>query len=290
MRNGIAAVILLAITLIVARKALSAYMAEVAAFSPRTGPVERTAPANAIANLRNVQFTGAQGNRLAGWYAPSKNGAAVLFVHGSNSDRTALVEDARLLADHGYGVLLFDLPGHGESNGSVMWGAAERDAVTGAVSFLITQPDVDPNRIGGLGFSMGAYILIEAAALDTRLRAIVAESSPADAVVQTRFEWRHWGPITQWPALRALRNSPMNLNEPQPISLVTRIAPRAIFVIAGDSDDVVPPSMAHDLFAAAGHPKELWLCHGVGHGGFRQAFSAEYDSRIARFFNNHLLQ
>ena len=60
-----------------------------------------------------VACTAADGLRLKGWYHPSRNGAAVLVVHGGNSDRTGSVAHARLLADAGYGVLLYDARGRG---------------------------------------------------------------------------------------------------------------------------------------------------------------------------------
>ena len=42
-----------------------------------------------------------------------------------------------------------------------------------AVSFVARQPHVDPNRIGLLGFSLGAYLALSAAAIDSRIRAVV---------------------------------------------------------------------------------------------------------------------
>ena len=60
----------------------------------------------------------ASGDReLSAWYVPSRNGAAVLVGHGSGGSRERVMEEIRLLARHGYGVLAFDLFGNGESSG-----------------------------------------------------------------------------------------------------------------------------------------------------------------------------
>jgi hypothetical protein len=48
--------------------------------------------------------------REAGWYRPSRNGAAVLLVHGGGGDRSGPLRHARMLARHGDGVLLYDAP------------------------------------------------------------------------------------------------------------------------------------------------------------------------------------
>ena len=61
----------------------------------------------------NVSFTTGDGLELQGWYIPSRNGAAVISFPG----RAGAQRQARMLARHGYGVLLFDRRGEGESEG-----------------------------------------------------------------------------------------------------------------------------------------------------------------------------
>ena len=62
----------------------------------------------------DVAFETADGLTLQGWYIPSHNGAAVISFPG----RAGTQGPARLLADHGYGVLLFDRRGEGEATES----------------------------------------------------------------------------------------------------------------------------------------------------------------------------
>ena len=76
-----------------------------------------------------------------------------------------------MLARHGYGVLLFDRRGQGESGGdphAFGW-EGEKD-VKAAVAFLQRRPDVDPERIGGLGLSVSGEMMLHAAARPTRSR------------------------------------------------------------------------------------------------------------------------
>jgi hypothetical protein len=93
------------------------------------------------APYRDVAFETSDGLTLRGWYIPSRNGAAVISFPG----RAASQKRAKMLADHGYGVLLFDRRGEGESDGdpNLFGWEGERDAHA-AVAFLQRQPDVDP--------------------------------------------------------------------------------------------------------------------------------------------------
>ena len=122
----------------------------------------------------NVAFETADGLRLRGWYVPSKNGAAVIAFPG----RKGTQRPARILARHGYGVLLFDRRGEGESEGdpnAFGWGGHQD--VAAAVRFLQNRPDVEQDRIGGIGLSVGGEMMLESAAKSPGLRAVVSEGA-----------------------------------------------------------------------------------------------------------------
>ncbi len=81
-------------------------------------PTRRTVhDADLGAAKQPVLLRTASGLRLRGWYVPSRNGAAVAVMHGTGSNRLGVADHARLLARHGYGVLIFDFHGHGTSDG-----------------------------------------------------------------------------------------------------------------------------------------------------------------------------
>ena len=65
----------------------------------------------------NVSFRTSDGLTLSGWYVPSRNGAAIVIVHGGGGDRDGDRRHAATLAHAGYGVLLYDARGRGESQG-----------------------------------------------------------------------------------------------------------------------------------------------------------------------------
>ena len=124
-----------------------------------------------------VTFPADDGVRLSGWYVPSRNGAAIVLVHGGGGDRQGTILHARMLAKAGYGVLLYDARGRGESAGhenAAGW-QWDRD-VRGAVSFL-TSRGID--HIGLLGLSTGAEAVVTEAASDMRVEAVVADGLQA---------------------------------------------------------------------------------------------------------------
>ena len=134
---------------------------------------------NLGASYEEVSFTTSDGLRLRGWYIPSKNGAAVISFPGRSSSQTR----AKMLARHGYGVLLFDRRGEGESDGdpNLFGWQGERD-VHAAVAYLRSRREVDPERIGGIGLSVGGEMMIEAAAESAKLKAIVSEGGSGRSV------------------------------------------------------------------------------------------------------------
>ncbi len=91
-----------------------------------------------------------------------------------------------MLVRHGYGVLALDMRGYEASEGdpnAFGWGsAADVDA---AVAWLARRPEVRRGAIGGLGLSVGGEVMIEAAARNPRLRAVVSDGAGERSVRET---------------------------------------------------------------------------------------------------------
>ncbi|NIO70004.1 MAG: alpha/beta fold hydrolase, partial [Anaerolineae bacterium] len=143
----------------------------------RRAPITST-PVERGLSFEPVSFTSTDGLRLVGWYIPSRNGAAIILCHGLRCNRVDMLPQAVLLAEHGYGSFLFDFRAHGESEGEMLtYGYGETEDVLAAVDYLLSRPDIDPQRIGILGGSLGAATALRAAARSAHLKAVVAESA-----------------------------------------------------------------------------------------------------------------
>jgi fermentation-respiration switch protein FrsA (DUF1100 family) len=119
------------------------------------------------------------GLELAAWYVSSRNDAAVIF----DPTRTGAVAQARMLVRHGYGVLLLEARGYDGSEGDPnVFGWGGTSDVDAAVAWLARRSDVTRGRIGGIGFSVGGEVMLQAAASNAGLRAVVSEGADVRSV------------------------------------------------------------------------------------------------------------
>jgi hypothetical protein len=247
-------------------------------------------PANRLGvAYENVKFTTSDGLELQGWYVPSKNGAAVIAFPGRKGPQN----QTRMLARHGYGVLLFDRRGEGKSQGEPnSWGWGGTKDIKAAVAFLQRRPDVERGRIGGLGLSVGGEMMLEAASDTESLAAVVSEGAGArmfteemdqdlPAVEKATLAVPAWLKETSL-AVFANQSPPTNLKD-----LVPRIAPRAMFLIAAPNAPT-GEDLNRGYFKAAGEPKTLWEIPDASHTGGIRARPEEYERRVIAFFDQAL--
>lgn len=250
------------------------------------------AEANLGAPYEEVQFTTSDGYRLEGWYVPSKNRAAVISFPGRSGTRL----QARMLARHGYGVLLFDRRGEGESEGdwNVFGWQGERD-LHAAAAFLRGRADVDPDRIGGIGRSVGGEMLIGAAAESDAFKAVVSEGGSGRSVrddianlgvgVDTFLNLVTQSVLTAATAVFTNNLPPEDLKD-----LSARISPRAVFFVYGEHGQGGTERRPNQgFYAAAGEPKEIWEVPGAQHVGGITTQPEEYERRVMAFFDRELL-
>jgi fermentation-respiration switch protein FrsA (DUF1100 family) len=283
----LAVVVVVAVGAIPALRAVRAYREESKAFASRRWAVHAPADSAAL-GISDVNFRSRDGHNISGWYIPSRHGAAVILCHGSQADRSSMLDDARELVRGGLGVLMFDWPGQGQSEGRVELGASERSALVGALDFLGGRKDVTSGRIGALGVSAGSYTVIAVAAADPRILAVVVAGAFGDADAQLRAEYSNAGRAAIWAARLADRMSGFDFRAPRPIDVIGQIAPRPIVIVAGSADQTTPPALGQALFEAAREPKQFWLIEGARHTGYAAA-DPSYRGRMRAFFDSALV-
>ena len=252
-------------------------------------PRQSIAAADLGAPHEEVTITTQDGLDLAGWYVPSRNGAAVMLVHG----RVKTIEHARMLVRHGYGVLLFDPRGRGKSEGdpNMLGWDGERDLLA-ALDFLKNRPDVDPERIGGLGLSVGGELLLQTAAHTEDLKAVVSEGAGVRSVrefAELPSNAKKWlglpnvAVLTGATALLTGDAPPANL-----VDLVGQIAPRPVFLIYAASAAQGGEELNEAYAAAAGESATLWPIADGGHMDGLEVRPTEYEQRVIAFFDQAL--
>ena len=130
------------------------------------------------ANQESVRLSSA-GEEISGMlFVPTSDRPlpALVVCHGAGEFKEDYFELCETLADRGVATLAIDMHGHGASGGERyhtemrLWVADVR----AAVDFLQTCSKIDGNRIGAFGLSSGGTAILEAAMVDSRLKALVA--------------------------------------------------------------------------------------------------------------------
>ncbi len=197
-------------------------------------------------------------------FSPSANGQrfpAVIGLHGSGGGHASMADPASLLAEQGFAVYVlhyFDRTGTTEIDGLQtifrhfpVWMKTLWDAV----SFVARQPQVDPERIGLLGFSLGAYLALSASAIDSRIQAVV----------------EFFGGMPKEMKLFARRLCP-------------------VLILHGEQDKTVPVEEAYHLQRILEKKQiayEMHIYPGVGHG-FSGETCRDAGLRTLAFFDKHL--
>jgi dienelactone hydrolase len=177
---------------------------------------------------------------------------AVLFVHGSGGDRRQLVVPATwLAARHAIGLVITapsataPTPTGGSPVAELRREVRleERDviAVRRGIDLLRRRPDVDPRRIGYVGWSAGARTGAILAGVETRLRTVVLMSAGASPI--SSYVAR--APASLRPAIRR------NLETVDPLRYVRRADPSTLLLQDGRRDQIVPRSALRALARAA---------------------------------------
>jgi len=196
-------------------------------------------------------------------FLPGSNGQrfpAVISLHGSGGGHGTMSEPAQLLASQGFAVYIlhyFDRTGTASADQQTIfskfpvWMKTLWDAIT----HVEQQPSVDPERIGLLGFSLGAYLSLSDAAIDKRIKAVVDffGGLPKEMKIFMR-----------------------------------RLCP--VLILHGEADPTVPVEEAYHLqqvLEKKGIPYEMQIYPGAGHG-FTGEIWRDAGLRTLAFLNKYL--
>ena len=184
----------------------------------------------------------------------------IILMHGLGDRKTVDYIEAgnQYLLEAGYAVLRLDISNHGDrfkydyefdlTEGYRYW---TRDLITQtvfdlrrAVDFIESREELDPERIGYFGISLGGIIGTIFCGVEERVRVPVIVLAG--------------GQLNLMFGKKALSGDTKNfLSIIDPIHYVANISPRPLLMINAEDDDVVPPITSRLLFKAAKQPKEI---------------------------------
>ena len=157
---------------------------------------------------------------------------------------SALVEESIV-------AFMFNFRGVGGSQGRYGDGIAEQEDVAAAISWLVSEPMVDGNRVGLLGYSFGASVALPVACVDERVKAVALVSLPPG------------------PSVSQLESC----SKPK-------------LIACGTDDFVVPLDQAKLINQKAAEPKQFELISGADH--FWMGYEAALAEKVVDFFERRL--
>ncbi|MBN1660074.1 MAG: alpha/beta hydrolase [Anaerolineae bacterium] len=233
-------------------------------------------PADAEIYYRDLVLTTEDGVEIAAWYVPASAHAprgTILLAHGLMDRKATMLQIVPWLHEAGYHVMLVDFRGHGESE--------KRPTTVGREEVFDLQAALDwleeegaAERVGGLGMSLGAAALVNTAAHDVRIDALVLDSLFA-----------RWGD-TDFAADYRLPPDWLVPGVPVPIDIIGTLH-IPLYIIHGTADILTEEEHAYRLHEAANDPKQLWV-NDSGHAWSAWTYPEEYKERVLSFFDEAL--
>ncbi len=235
------------------------------------------------------------GLKLNSWLikAPAPARASVIYLHGVGDCKIGGLRFARLMHDHYYNVLLYDARRHGISDGRFCtYGYYEKHDVTTIINYLTTRTDVALGKIGLFGTSMGASVALQAAAIDRRIAAVVAENSFATLRTifddyQKRMIYLPFHYLRNIVIKRSELMAAFKANDVSPLDAVQQFRIPVLFVYGSD-DTLIDHRYSLKLFEQAAGPKELFPIDHATHNDTWEVAGKSYEQRLLEFFRKNL--
>jgi fermentation-respiration switch protein FrsA (DUF1100 family) len=228
-----------------------------------------SAPADWGLTYNDVYFDTEDGERLHGWFFPSKKDAPViLFCHGNAGNISHRLDNIKLLTEQNMQVFIFDYRGYGKSSGKPSETGLYKDGLA-AYDFLVNQRNVSPERLILFGRSLGAAISIEIA-LKRNVAAIILESAftSSRGMARTLSLFKIFAPLL-----------PPHYNNLEKIGRIT--VPKLI--VHGEDDDIVPFSMGKEIYNTSQPPKYFFSIKNAGHNDTYIVGGKKYFETLAAF-------
>lgn len=235
------------------------------------------------------------GLKLKSWLVVSHGPArgSIIYLHGVADCKIDGLQFAHFMHSQGYNVLLYDSRRHGQSDGHYCtYGYFEKHDVVRAVDYLLTRKNFSVGKVGIFGTSMGAAVGLQAAALDSRISAVVAENSFATLRTifddyQRRMIKLSFHYLRNMVIVRSELTAKFKASDVSPLEAVKKIHLPLLFVY-GTNDNLINFQYSLLLYEHANIPKELFAVEGASHSNIWDIAGASYRERLREFYDKHL--
>ncbi|ULL14098.1 alpha/beta fold hydrolase [Paenibacillus sp. H1-7] len=231
---------------------------------------------------------------LQGWFIPSSSEPAkmnIIMAHGYRKNRLQTGADTlkltKSLVDQGYNVLMFDFRNSGESGGELTSvGYLEKYDLLGAVDWVKAN---HPEPIAVHGFSMGASTALTAAAEESAITGIVADSPFNHLTRYLEENLPTWSNLPNFPFTPLILGilPPLTGIDPDQVDALTavdRIYPRPVLFIHSSDDHSIPLQNSESMWAKHKDRFEMWQISGADHVKGHAVHPKEYEEKVLDFY------
>lgn len=228
---------------------------------PTPSPAEETGPDRYVMTE--------DGKRIA--FSHIKRGFSKIIIIAPgfyNNKDTVLFRSMADVFSKEYDVIVFDFRGHGKSGDVFTWTALEQKDLRAITAYA---KENKYEKIGVIGFSLGAAIALIEASFHQNIDSVIAVSSPSDL---GKIDFHFWEK-DMWRDLmlnfgikgqgKGVRSGSLALQKIRPRDVVDKISPTPVLFLHGEKDWLVKLSHSQRLFVEAKEPKALTIMKDGGH-------------------------
>ena len=263
-------------------------------------PLEARAPAKQQPQdfdlqVMEVAVLNADGQKLYGYFSAGHNGAYVMLQHGFKANRGQMLEEAKILQDAGYGVLVTGIRAHDLNDGDeITFGVREIDDLHTWYDYLVHQQGAVKGKVGLLGNSMGAAMAIEYAALNADIAAVIAVSAFSSLQDTINVSVEYFTGLPAFPfapmiSVWAEMILDMDVEQVNATKAAAQLCHTPLLIMQGGEDIVVSVASGQWLYDAACGEKQLWFEESLGHTQFDTKKPDAFRRRVLEFFDQWLL-
>lgn len=226
--------------------------------------------------LYKVYFNSANEEKVPALLSVPKGSGTVpgiVFLHGYGGSKEDILQLVGLAASEGYAIIAIDAQFHGErrKEGKALYSPNLNESKNGivqtiidlrrSVDYLETRPEIDKQKIGYVGGSMGGILGATFVGLETRIRAAALLVAGGNMSLMIR-ESQHY----TMPAIRShLEAQGISYEQLQelmdlvdPINFIGSFSPRPVVFHLGRYDRIVPAEAGEQLYRATKEPKSVY--------------------------------
>ncbi len=213
----------------------------------------------------------------------------VIIAHGFfNSKESALIKSLCEKLQENFDVIAFDFRGHGESEGLFYWTSKEYLDLQAILNYAQDKYE----KIGVIGFSLGAATSIITLAKTDVARSLIAVSPPTQL---EKIDYRFWGLDVENDILynlgegrigKGVRPGPFWLEKDMPINVISELKMPVLF-IHGDADWIIKPWHSEMLFEKANTEKRIAI---IKNGPHAEYLMREHENEFLQLIREWFAQ